>query len=286
MDLAFFLLGLAIASAWAPPLRVRGLAVPPWAVLSGLAVLAGAHANVLAPAGLVALGLLCAFAAAACFAPRGRGLLTVVAAAWALALSLHVVPGFHAWTLFDGVRFSADSLPFKAALNFDKPAAGLLLLVAFCRPGQGADARRSLAWTGGAAIVTPVVAIGAAVLAGFTRYEPKWPDGGAVFLAANLLFTCVAEEAFFRGLIQERIARLADDGGRPAWRGVAVVVAAVLFGLAHAGGGPLYMLLAGIAGLGYGVVYAATRRIESAILVHFALNAVHFVGFAYPALAR
>ena len=286
MESTFVLLGLAIAAAWIPAPRLGGIAVAPWVPLFGAAVLAGALAGVLAPVAIVALAVLCGFAAAARFAPRGRGLLTVVAAAWALALSLHVLPGFHAWTLFDGVRFSADSLPFKAALNFDKPAAGLLLLVALCRPGTGADARRSLAWTSGAAIVTPVVAIGVAVLAGFTRFEPKWPDDGAVFLAANLLFTCVAEEAFFRGLIQERIARLADDGGRPAWRGIAVVVAAVLFGLAHAGGGPLYMLLAGIAGLGYGVVYATTRRIESAILVHFALNAAHFVGFAYPALAR
>lgn len=287
LESTFIPLGLAIIAAWLPPFFVNGVAVPPWTTLFGLAVWVGVRGGVLEPVALVALALLCVFAAAAYFAPRGRGVVpALAAAALALALALHLVPGFHAPKLFDGVRFSEDSLPFTSTLNFDKAAAGLLLLVAFCRPGEGAGARRTLAWTLGGAVVTPIVAIGAAVLAGFTSLDPKWPEGAGVFLAANLLFTCVAEEAFFRGLIQERIARLAERTGQPIWRWVAIAVASALFGLAHAGGGPLYMLLAGIAGLGYGVVYAATRRIESAILVHFALNAVHFTGFAYPALAH
>ncbi len=284
--LTFVFLGLAIAAAWVPAPRWRSMAVPPWMPLFAGAAVAGFLAGVLAPIALAALVVLCALAGAAVFAPRGGPMFTLLAAACALALALHVVPGFHNPRLVDGVRLTVDAVPFTSTLNFDKAAAGLVLLAAFCRPGRGGDGRRAIAWTLGGAVAVPAVVIGAAVLAGYTRFEPKWPDGGAAFLAANLLFTCVAEEAFFRGLIQERIARLAEATGHAAWRGVAVVVAAVLFGLAHAGGGPLYMALAGLAGLGYGMAYAATRRIESAILVHFALNAVHFVGFAYPALAR
>ena len=286
MDLAFVLLGAAIAAAWLPPLRVRGVAVPAWAVLFVAAAVAGARAGVLAPVGVAALALLCAFAAAACFAPRGRGVFTLVAAAWALALALHVVPGFHNPKLFDGVRFGADSLPFTTYLNFDKAAAGLWLLVAFCRPDARALAGHALARTLVAAIAVPAVVIGVAMLAGYTRLEPKWPDGAAVFLCTNLLFACVAEEAFFRGLIQERIARLADRDGRAAWKWVAVGVSAALFTLAHVGGDATAMLVIGLAGLGYSLTYALTRRIEAAILVHFALNAAHFVGFAYPALVR
>jgi membrane protease YdiL (CAAX protease family) len=58
-----------------------------------------------------------------------------------------------------------------------------------------------------------------------------------------------------------------------------------LFGLAHWGGGARYAMLASVAGLGYALVYARVRRVEASILVHFAVNAVHFVGFTYPALA-
>jgi uncharacterized protein len=60
----------------------------------------------------------------------------------------------------------------------------------------------------------------------------------------------------------------------------------VLFGLAHIAGGIVYVGLATIAGIGYSIVYLRTRRIESAIVTHFAVNAVHFFGFTYPHLAQ
>ena len=44
-------------------------------------------------------------------------------------------------------------------------------------------------------------------------------------------------------------------------------------------------LAATLAGVGYGVAYQRTRRIEAAMVVHFALNAVHLLLFTYPALA-
>jgi membrane protease YdiL (CAAX protease family) len=37
---------------------------------------------------------------------------------------------------------------------------------------------------------------------------------------------------------------------------------------------------------GYASAFAVTRRIEAAILTHFAFNAVHFVAFTYPAMAH
>jgi membrane protease YdiL (CAAX protease family) len=264
----------------------RGVPLPPWAVLLAAAAVAGFVAGVLTPVALLALAVLCALAGAARSAPRGGGTFTVLAAAWALALALHAVPGFRNPVLLAGVRFTPDAVPFTLAPSFDKAAAGLVLVAAFCRPGRGRDGRPWVLRTLAGALATCIVVIGLAVAIGYTRFEPKWPDAAPLFLAGNLLFTCVAEEAFFRGLIQERLERLADAGGRAAWRVAAIAVGAILFGLAHAGGGPLFMLLAVVAGVGYGLTYSATRRIEAAILVHFALNAAHFTGFVYPALAR
>lgn len=49
----------------------------------------------------------------------------------------------------------------------------------------------------------------------------------------------------------------------------------------------MYVALATVAGAGYGWAYQrAGGRIEASILTHFALNAVHFFFFTYPALAR
>lgn len=45
------------------------------------------------------------------------------------------------------------------------------------------------------------------------------------------------------------------------------------------------MLLATIAGLHYAAAYLLSKRIESAILTHFTINAAHFVAFIYAAVA-
>ncbi len=66
---------------------------------------------------------------------------------------------------------------------------------------------------------------------------------------------------------------------------LAIAVAAVLFGLRHYMGGINYILLATVAGIGYGWAYRHTGRMEASILTHFSLNSLHFLLFTYPALA-
>jgi membrane protease YdiL (CAAX protease family) len=284
----FLMLALAIALVWSPPRRLGERRLPAWpAVFAGACAIAAFGApHVLDLAAVAALALLAALAWAGVAAPRGRCALTVLAAVLALALSLHLLPGFHpAWLVRDA-HLTPDAAPFALALGFDKAAAGLLLLAAF---SPRATTWRQFASQGPtiavAAVSTAVASIGIALAAGYVRFAPKWPDAAPAFLLANLFFTCVAEEAFFRGLIQERLMRLAETRRQPAWNWIAVVVSTLLFGLAHAGGGPVFLAAATIAGLGYALVYARTRTIEGAILVHFAVNAVHFIGFTYPRLA-
>jgi membrane protease YdiL (CAAX protease family) len=111
-----------------------------------------------------------------------------------------------------------------------------------------------------------------------------------LFLTTNLFLTCVAEEAFFRSLVQDPLRGLRPGqhvGAGGSWSArivLAIVVSGMLFGLAHAAGGPSMILMATLAGLGYAAVYARTNRIEAPILVHFGLNATHLLAFTYPAL--
>ena len=286
--LTFVLLALAIALVWVPPLRFGDRRVPSWTPVFAAACIAGAIASppVLAPLALIALAALASLAWAACIAPRWRRTLTVLAGLLALVMSLHLVPGFHPVVLFQNLRLTPDAAPFSLGLGFDKAAAGLLLLAAFSvRVTSWRQFASQLPAIAIAAVATAAVSIGIALAAGYVRFEPKWVDAAPAFLVANLLFTCVAEEAFFRGLIQERLMRLAETRRQPAWNGIAIGVSTLLFGLAHAGGGTTWLLVATIAGLGYALVYARTRSIEGAILVHFAVNAAHFIGFTYPRLA-
>lgn len=94
-------------------------------------------------------------------------------------------------------------------------------------------------------------------------------------LAYNLIFVCVIEESFFRGLIQTALIyglrRLYGTSG-DRW---ALLGASLLFGGVHWGGGPAFVVLATLAGLGYGLVYYLTRRLEYAVFLHFTVNAVH-----------
>jgi len=61
-----------------------------------------------------------------------------------------------------------------------------------------------------------------------------------------------------------------------------LIVASLLFGIAHFAGGLNYVVVATLAGLLYGVVYLNTGKIWHAILMHFCLNMVHLYLFTYP----
>jgi membrane protease YdiL (CAAX protease family) len=209
-------------------------------------------------------------------------LLVVATATLAVALAIHVVPGFNNPMVATDIRLSPNSAPMRqATANFDKGAAGLILLAYYCRRVQRAADWPSVIGVGLAAgAVTSVVVIGAVALSGVVQPDLKLPRFALLWVPINLLLTCVLEEAFFRGLLQERMTTALAH--RDHWRWLPLPLCSLLFGLAHAGGGPALIAAATLAGVGYGAAYAITRRIESAIVAHFSLNAIHFFAFTYP----
>lgn len=288
MLVSFALLGPSICAVWLPAIRVSSWRpVPPWVLLFAAAVIAGLSTGVLQWPGALSLVILAALA----WSTKNTGnrwlrfLAILAVIVLALALALHVVPGFRNPVVIDAARFSVDSASFTQYANFDKGAVGLLLLALMAPHIRNlGDLRRIVKPLLLAALVTVIAVLGTAAAVGYVRWDPKWPPEAWTFLTINLLFTCVAEEAFFRGVIQEQLTKALE--GHPRLIGLPVVVSTALFALAHAGGGLPLVALAALAGLGYSVVYAMTRRVEAAILVHFAVNAVHFVGFSYPYIAR
>jgi membrane protease YdiL (CAAX protease family) len=285
LHITFVLLGAAIASVWLPSYRWKHgrFTVAPWAVLHAAAVLVGLLNEALtwpAAAALLALAGCCLCAR---YHAGLRCIWTWAAGGLSLALALHALPGFHNPIVLDAVRTSPKAPPFSLYANFDKASAGLLLLACFApRLRSWRDCRAIAAPTLQAFALAALATLGLAWVAGQVQPDAKWPPFAPVFLAVNLLFTCVAEEAFFRGLIQEQLTRaLTSLPGLASW--VPIAVSTVLFGLAHAGSGLAYIGLASLAGLAYAAVYARTRRTEAAVLTHFLLNATHFLLFTYPA---
>lgn len=290
MLITTLLLAAALIAAWWPDWRLRhgALGLPP-AVPLAVAALASAWLADLADVRAVAAVVLVATlgwtwrVAGRPWLRWGAGVLAV---AGAFALGLHLMPGFSPVVFIDGVRLSPDADPMRLSAHVDAGMAGLVLLVFFCRrantPGEW---RQALAGAMPVALVTVVCVIGLAWAVGHVRPEGNLPPFTAAFLAKMLLWTCVLEEAFFRGIVQGGLASSRFVVARPALRWLPLAVASVLFGLAHAAGGWAMVGLATVAGVGYGLAYARTGRIESAIAVHFLLNATHFLGFTYPRLA-
>lgn len=291
MVVTFALLACAIASVWWPKtFPGGGRTVAPWMGLYAAAIVVGVLSGVLTVAAVVALIVMTGVCLISTrWGPRpGAWAWSLAAGGLGLALALHALPGFHNPLLVNAVRTSADAVPFTLYANFDKASVGLLLLACFAPRVTSLNEVRGIAIpTVVAATATAAASIGLAWAAGYVHPEYKLsslPPFTPEFLFVNLFFTCVAEETFFRGLIQENLTRVVASHPRLGF--LPVLSSAILFGLAHVGGGMLYLALATLAGLGYAWVYAKTRRVEAAVLTHFAVNATHFLFFTYPALAK
>ncbi|MCH7371549.1 CPBP family intramembrane glutamic endopeptidase [Aeromonas sp. MR16] len=250
----------------------------PGLILLGLALLAALWLGRLSPfAALVSLaGLLLAWQTPSLPQPW-RGIALTLVLLWAIALTLHLVPGFDNLRVLDRVQAGPASVPFSLYLNLDKPLIFFGLLLAWpTLLGQGGPIR----WRPLALLILPLAALLlAAWQLGALKPELGLPHWWWLFALNNLLFTCVAEEALFRGFIQQAIAKR-----RQIW--VGILIASLLFGAAHLAGGPLLMLFAALAGACYGLAFLWSGRLSVAILLHFLFNFAHLAFFTYPLASR
>jgi membrane protease YdiL (CAAX protease family) len=286
MGLSFILLGAAVCAVWLPAVRVgRARSLPLWVPLYVVAAAIALWSGALMWRGAAGLAVFCGVGWVSLRGERRalRVAATAVVGVMAVGIGMRLYSGFPTIVFLDGIRLSPDAAPMRLTAHFGAGAVGLCLLAWYaprlrsCRQLVAVLGPTALA---AAATTTVVLTLGVAI--GHVRPDLKLPWFAFWHLAKMLLFTCVLEEAFFRGLVQERLHQAL--AGRPAWRWLPLAATSVLFGLVHAPGGLAMIGLATVAGLGYGAAYAATRRIEPAIAVHFLVNAVHFLCFTYPRL--
>ncbi|MFC5696290.1 CPBP family intramembrane glutamic endopeptidase [Pseudomonas sp. GCM10022186] len=190
-----------------------------------------------------------------------------------VALAAHLVPGFSPLSLGEPQRVSPDAPPYALRLSWDKLLVGMTLLAWWLgRPAQPAPAPQR-AWLAVLAtlLLVPLLALGT----GLVGWQPKWPEMLWEWLAVNLLATVLAEELVFRGLLQPAlVARL---GAHPG-----VLLTAALFGAVHLPFSPLFALLAGVAGLGYGLAFHYSGRLAVAVALHLVVNLCHLLLLSYP----
>ena len=208
----------------------------------------------------------------------GHGLFIVLA----LGLAMHWLPGFYNGRGIAPQRFTDDAVPFSMYLNQDKPLIGFWLLLACPWIVGRRSLRLSVQATALGLALSAVLALGGAMLLGMIHWAPKWPDHAWMWVLNNLLLVTLVEEALFRGYIQGGLSRRFKHMAQG--ENLALLLASLLFGLVHAGAGWQWVLLSGLAGLGYGLAYRF-GGLGAAIATHFLLNLLHFALFTYPMLA-
>lgn len=200
----------------------------------------------------------------------------------ALALALHWLPGFFNGRGIPAQRFTDDAVPFSMYLNLDKPLIGFWLLLVCPWIVGRRSLRISVYATAMGLALSTVLALGGAWLLGVISWAPKWPDQAWLWLFNNLLLVTLVEEALFRGYIQGGLSRHLKNLRHGEH--LALLLASLLFGLVHLNAGWHWVLLASLAGVGYGLAYRFCG-LGAAIATHLGLNLLHFGLFTYPMLA-
>lgn len=286
--LAFTALTAAFLALWIPSCAGLGwLNQRLWLIFLALAVAAGLFFNILQPIALFWLVLLaaCIWSLEKRSLARGKQLAFFFIALLVTVGSLtHMLPGFNNPKIISALRLSEDALPYDKFFNFDSTSAALLMIAfGHRRLSSRAQWRQMLEKTAPILGLTMLAVMLLSFLLGYVHWQPKWTPVFFIWAWGNLFFTCFIEEALFRGFIQKNLTQKLHHLKHGSL--IALMIAALLFGLAHSAGGGKYVLLATVAGVGYGYGYLQTKQLEAPILIHFTLNAFHFLLFTYPALS-
>ncbi len=162
----------------------------------------------------------------------------IVLIACAIGLFIHLFPGFNNLKYLDKVTVGTHSAPFTMYFNFDKALVPFILLACLptlfvCRPAKHAT---KVQWV--LLVISVPLLLLVATTAGGLAFEWHFPSWLPVFVLCNLLFVSLAEEALFRGYLQQRLTQ---------WFGspyLALILTALLFGGVHFAGEPLLILFA------------------------------------------
>ncbi|WP_226703271.1 CPBP family intramembrane glutamic endopeptidase [Microbulbifer elongatus] len=126
-----------------------------------------------------------------------------------------------------------------------------------------------------AAIAVPVV-LGAFLLGVF----PKLTAAIAIAALINLLVVCIAEEGFFRWIMQRGLGEWLTG----KWRWLPTFLVAILFTTLHTGwaASPKLLALVGVAGLGYALVWQLRGSFWACVFTHWGVNLLHMTLLRYP----
>lgn len=169
-------------------------------------------------------------------------------------------------------------------INFSKATAGFVLLYLLwprLRPSEFVAPAR---YSATVILAAPLLIIGLAIPVLGLEWQPKPLTQILMFAAGNLLIICVAEEAFMRLLLQQGLRNAMARITPSLWmqEAIPLLIVTLLFVAIHAGISGTAVWIYALAGFLYGLSYTLSKNILVPILIHFAVNQIHFSFLTYP----
>lgn len=200
-----------------------------------------------------------------------------------LGLGFHAIPGFDNQLYIDSQQLKGNSTPYTSYINFDKTIGGLIFFLVLV-PSPKLPPLKRIGQAVGITFLTSAIVLTGGKFAGLVEFNFDYYFGIELvvfFIMMQIFSTTLAEETFFRGFIQNRMYSLFKEG-TVYQNTIPLIFTAVLFGVVHFAGGIGYVIASTFAGIGYGLVYQITRRIEAVMIAHMTLNVIHLLVFTYP----
>lgn len=231
-----------------------------------------------------ALPFIAAFAVASfiCYRPKTHDFTKFVAGFITILLDtclfLRKIPGFVNLQIYQDIQLSSN-LTLLINFSLEKQLVSCFLVLFAISP-----IRTLSEWKNMFVKIYPyiilflVLIVTIAVMIGYAVFDPKMPDNTIIRALNKLFYTCLVEEVFFRGFIQNNIISCLKKYRHKNI--ISLIITSLLFGIAHLRKGIVFVLLAFIAGIFYGFVYIKSKRIEASILAHFCLNFIRLIFFS------
>jgi len=246
-----------------------------------LSCLLGLVFNILTIAGFLAVILFSSFCYLFKYSQQKyiKNITTVLIFIFSILLIVHIVPGFNNPLIIADHAVSANAITFSKHLNLDKIILAILLLTFVVPKAARIKLKPSMQLLSVMTLVF-ILSFSIGLTTGLVEFDAKLSAILIGWMITNLFFTCYAEEAFFRGFVQQQ---LANKWQGSAFKDSAVVIfSGLLFGLAHFPAGLTYTIIASIQGIGLSYCYHKTKNIYVPIYLHFTFNLIHFCFFTYP----
>lgn len=197
-----------------------------------------------------------------------------------VGFAFHKVPGFFNILAIDKVQLSELSIPFTMYLNFDKVMPALIIFsLSDLYILEKQDSSGTVKYTLLSLLLCIMIIMALSLISGYVLFEPKIPNILPIWAINNFFLVCMAEEVFFRGFLQRTLQNFLKNQ-----QIIAVIIASLIFGVAHFQGGLIYIGLSAICGFFYGYAYYKTNKILCSMIVHCGLNLCHLLLFTYPVL--